>query len=115
LGARWPPPPWTVAPESSELNLEAIFPDGSMEEAHVTGDPLVMKRLIRRNPGGKVLFRARFDHFRAVDATPVAGRVDLEAPGEGNTLRVDWDQVTWGKVTPADLAWPDGYSSSRLR
>jgi hypothetical protein len=107
LGSRWPPPPWTSAPDGKGLGFQATFPGGSMEEARIEGDPPLMTRLARRTAGGKVLFRARFERYREVAHTRVVGRVEVEAPAKGNTLRVDWEQVARDGVSPADLAWPE--------
>jgi hypothetical protein len=107
LGARWPPPPWAVAP-GEEPALVASLPDGAAERAMIAGPPLVLTSLERRDSKGKLQFRARFSDFEPSQAAKLARQLDLEAPGQGNKIQVKWEGIERAEVTGAELGWPAG-------
>jgi hypothetical protein len=107
LGARWPPPPWQVAP-GEEPALVATLAEGAAERAMIAGPPLVLTSLERRDSKGKLQFRARFSDFELTQEAKLARQLDLEAPGQGNKLQVQWEAIDRGEVTGAELGWPAG-------
>jgi hypothetical protein len=106
LRDRWPGAP-AVRRDGRVYALEAGLPGGETERAAVGGDPPVLRRLTRRSADGKVVMAARFDRHRGVGGLPVAARIEVRAPVEGNWLRIDWRRLErdWPGAAEA-LAWP---------
>jgi len=99
LAERWPDPPGKASADGDETRFTALLPEGVSEEAWIEGEPPVLVRLEQRNPAGKLRFRATFDRHEERNGLRMARVLRLEAPRQGDRLRVDWDEVG-----PADAA-----------
>ncbi len=97
LPERWPSPPGQATVDGDETRFTAVLADGVVEEVWIQGEPPVLVRLEQRDPEGKLRFRAMFDRHEEANGLRVARVLRLEAPRQGDRLRVDWDEVA-----PAD-------------
>jgi hypothetical protein len=103
LPDRWPNPPREALVDGDEVRLTAVLADGVEEEIWIRGEPPVLVRLEQRDQKGNLRFRATFDRHQAANGLRVARLLRLEAPRQGDRLRVDWDEVA-----PADAASLEG-------
>ena len=99
LSKRWPGSPSEAAVEGDETRFTMPLADGIVEQIWIQGEPPVLVRLEQRDPAGNLRLRATFDRYQAANGLPVARLLRLEAPRQGDHLRVDWDEVA-----PADAA-----------
>jgi hypothetical protein len=106
LWGRWPTGV-TVERKGESHTLRATLAGGATEEAVVAGDPLVLRRLERRDGTGRVVMVARFDRHRTVGGLEAATRIEVRSPSSGNRLRIDWSRVEADpELRPSDSAWP---------
>jgi hypothetical protein len=99
LSQRWLGSPSEAAVEGDETRFTMPLPDGIVERIWIRGEPPVLVRLEQHDPAGKLRLRATFDRHQAANGLLVARLLRLEAPRQGDHLRVDWDEVA-----PADAA-----------
>ncbi len=104
IRARWPEGTIVEARGSAgDVELRALFPDGSSETAKVAGDPPSLRRLERQDPRGRTQLLVRFDSIKNVNGLPIASRLDLKAPVAGNWLRIEWEVLEANPSWPSDI------------
>jgi len=108
LRARWPEGSViAVRTEGGDAVVTALLPGGMREEAAVSGRPPALRRLERRDAGGRTVLVARFDRLRDVDGVLSPTRVELKAPVAGNRLLLEWTIQMADQDLPEDaLDWP---------
>ena len=108
LRARWPAGTEVeVRGDGNDGVVIAFLPGGQIEEAIVSGDPPALRRLERRDAGGRTILVARFDRLHEVEGVLVPARVELKAPAAGNRLLLEWSFQKADQDLPEDARdWP---------
>ena len=108
LRARWPAGTRIeVRADGGDVMVRALLPGGMIEEATVSGRPPALRRLERRDAGGRTVLVARFDRMREIGGVLAPARVELKAPVAGNRLLLEWSIQKADQDLPEDARdWP---------